>query len=65
MLLGLGPPVRKKLAELFRGSKRVHLRDLADDIGKVVEEVDLAHSAGTGKRVEDGCALRAGMAAEE
>lgn len=31
------PMAVSKLAELFRGSKRVHQLDLADDIGKVVE----------------------------
>ena len=64
-LLFLCPFVWEEIPEGFRRCSVGQLGAAVKDVREVLEEVDPMQSAGTGQGVEDGTALRPGMAAEE
>ena len=59
------PSVREEIAEGFGRCTVWHFRAAVEHVGEVFEEVDFVQSAGAGQGVEDGTALRSGVAAEE
>ena len=60
-----GPAVREEVAEGFGLGAVGHVSHAVEQVGEVLEEVDLVESAGAGQGVEDAPSLGSGVASEE